>query len=120
MRWIPALGGIVVMVLALFVMASIEETPSAVSPQALDPSTVVGLWIPEPAPAVQTIEVVAPDPLSDVELGELDPVVAEVLGSTGYTTFEPESVLLDDLSPSIVATLIENEAVLVIASEEDG
>ena len=120
MRWIPALGGIVVTVLALFVMASIEETPGAVSPQALDPSTVVGLWIPEPAPVVQTIEVVAPDPLSDVELGELDPVVAEVLGTTGYTTFEPESALLDDLSPSIVATLIENEAVLVIASEEDG
>ena len=120
MRWIPALGGIIVTMLALFVMASIEETPSVVSPQALDPSTVVGLWIPEPAPVPQTIEVMAPGPHSNAELGELDPVVAEVLGSTGYTTFEPESVLLDDLSPSVVATLIENEAILVIASEDVG
>ena len=120
MRWIPALGGIVVTMLALIVMASIEGAPSSEPPRALDPSTVVGLWIPEPAPVVETIEVAAPDPLRGVDVGDLDPVIAEVLGSTGYTTFEPESALLDELSPSIVAALIEKDAVLVIASEEDG
>lgn len=120
MRWIPALGGVVVTMLALVVMVNVDGAPTTEPAVPLDPSVVVGMWIPDPAPVVQTIEVAVPDPLSGTAVGELDPVIADVLGSTGYTTFEPESALLDELAPGIVATLIEHEAVLVIASEEDG
>ena len=100
MRWVPALGGIAVLVLALAVMSSLDD--GAIAVQASDPAPIV------------TYD---PGPDGPVEVGELDPSVSRLLDSSGYTEFIGTSELEDDVPQSIVETLVGSGSVLVIPSD---
>ncbi len=100
MRWVPAFGGIAVLVLAITVMSSLNDEPVAV--QASDSAPIA-----------------AHDPAPDrsVEIDELDPNVSALLESSGYTEFIGRSELGAELPESIVETLVRSGSVLVIPSD---
>lgn len=104
MRWVPALGGIAVLVLALAVMSSLDFGPITVQASAPVPVLSHGPGPDDPGPE---------DP---VEVGGLDPSVSALLDSSGYTEFVGTSELAVDLPQSIVDTLVSAGSVLVIPS----
>jgi hypothetical protein len=122
MRWISALGGLIVTALAVMVMVNLDAAPAEQTSSA--PDEIIGLWLPEPAPPAPVVEVVSPaapvDPLQGADLGGLDPALAGVLASSGYTEFVTRSDLATTLDPNVVATLIDEGAVLLIPTVEGG
>jgi alpha-acetolactate decarboxylase len=122
MRWLSTLGGLVVMALAITVMVNLDAAPAEQPTSAS--GEIIGVWLPEPAPPAPVAEAVAPvtpvDPLQDAGVGELDPALASVLASSGYTEFVTRSDLTATLDPNVVATLIDEGAVLLVPSTEGG
>jgi|GEM_PF-5737620 len=111
MRWISAIGGTIATGAALLVLISLP-TDAEVSEVAATPVVV------EVAPVTQPLvtEQVATADLGVPDLGE---GLSDVLAESGYTQFTSVEELSEVLPEDVVQVLIEEQAVLVIPSEEE-
>lgn len=110
MRWISAIGGTIATGAALLVLISLP-TNAEVSELATAP-------VVEVTPVTQPLvtEQVATGDLGVPDLGE---GISDVLAESGYTQFTSVEELSEVLPEDVVQVLIEEQAVLVIPSEEE-
>jgi len=111
MRWISAIGGTIATGAALLVLISLP-TNAEVSEATANPVVV------EVAPITQPL-VTEQGATADLPVPDLGEGIADVLAESGYTQFTSVEELSEVLPEDVVQVLIEEQAVLVIPSEEE-
>jgi hypothetical protein len=111
MRWISAIGGAIATGAALLVLISLPT--DAVIPEVAATPVVV-----EVAPAEQPV-VIEQTATRDLPVPDLGEGIADVLAESGYTQFTSVDELSEVLPEDVVQVLIDEQAVLVIPSEEE-
>jgi hypothetical protein len=114
MRWISSIGGVIATGAAMLVLISLPTDPQ-VSEPVIPPIEVESA--PEP---IEQSFVEEPLPAPDMDVPDLGDGIADVLAESGYTQFVGSDELGDSLPDDVVQVLINEEAVLVIPSDEEG
>jgi hypothetical protein len=117
MRWLSAIGGVMVMAAGVGVTISVlattpkpDEAAASLAAPLVPPAVVVA----GPTTTTTTTAQIAPPSIAG-----LDPTVAEALSALGYTEFVGTSDLRAQLPESVVEALIDEGAVLVIADRKE-
>lgn len=112
MRWISSIGGVIATGAAVLVLISLPTDPDVVevvvSPIEIESEPVEESFVEEPLPE------------PDLDVADLGEGIADVLAENGYTQFVGSEELTEQLPDDVVQVLINEDAVLVIPSEEEG
>ncbi len=111
MRWISAIGGMIATGAALLVLTTLP-TDAEVPEVAATPVVVDVAPVEEPLVIDQTV-------ITDLDVPDLGEGIADVLAEGGYTQFTSIDELSEVLPDDVVQVLIDEQAVLVIPSEEE-
>ena len=110
MRWISSIGGAIATGAAVLVLISLPTDPDVVD------AVVAPIEIGPVEESFVEEQLAEPD-LDVADLGE---GIADVLAESGYTQFVGSEELTEHLPDDVVQVLIDEDAVLVIPSEEEG
>ena len=111
MRWISAIGGTIATGAALLVLISLPGNAEV-------PEVAATPVVAEVAPVEQPL-VVDQTVTRDLSVPDLGEGIDDVLAESGYTQFTSVDELSKVLPDDVVQVLIDEEAVLVIPSEEE-
>lgn len=112
MRWISSIGGVIATGAAVLVLISLP-TDAQADESATPPIEAVS----EVKPVEQSfVEEQSPEP--DLDVPQLGDGIADVLADSGYTQFVGSEELTENLPDDVVQVLINEDAVLVIPSED--
>jgi hypothetical protein len=114
MRWISSIGGAIATGAAVLVLISLPTDPDVVD-VVVSPIEIES----EIGPVEESfVEEQLPEP--DLDVADLGEGIADVLAESGYTQFVGSEELTEHLPDDVVQVLINEDAVLVIPSEEEG
>jgi hypothetical protein len=114
MRWISSIGGAIATAAAVLVLVSLPTDHQVV--EAVEtPIDVEDTFESTTEPFVDE-----QPGLPDLDVPDLGEGIADVLAGGGYTQFIGSEELTERLPDDVVQVLVNDEAVLVIPSEEEG
>lgn len=118
MRWISTIGGVIATGAALLVLVSLpsESVPAeSASAETVEPPIAVLAEVEQIGEPINGEQL--PEP--DLDVAGLGRGIANVLADSGYTQFVGSGELMEKLPDDVVQVLMNEEAVLVIPSQEE-